>query len=272
MARSLLRAGLATTVWNRDPAKAEPLAAAGARVATTVDDALAGSDVVLTMLFDATSVAAVLQSPLAAGTFPSEAVWLQCSTTGLAGTARLAELAAEAGVAFVDAPVLGTKQPAEEGNLVVLCSGPEHVRSRVAPVIDALGSKTLWVGDQPGQASALKLVCNAWVTTLNNAVAQSISLAQALGLDPLLFLAAIDSGPVNAPFAQFKGRLMLRGNTAESAFTLDGALKDAELIGGALRDAGVDGTLMSAVTGQIRAASSAGYGSHDMAAVIRAFR
>jgi len=272
MARSLLRCGLQTTVWNRDAAKTEQLRAAGALVAPTVTDALRDVDVVISMLFDTAAVQAVLRQPLASGDFDANAVWMQTTTTGLDGTTLLADLAAEAGVAFLDAPVLGTKQPAEDGHLVVLCSGPAGLRAQVAPVTEAIGAKTIWVGDQPGQASGLKLVCNAWVATLNNAVAQSISLAQGLGIDPQLFLDAIGSGPTNAPLAQFKGNLMINGTTEDAAFALDGALKDAGLIKDALLAGKVNGALMEAVFGQLSAASSAGYGGHDMAAVLHAFR
>jgi 3-hydroxyisobutyrate dehydrogenase len=197
---------------------------------------------------------------------------MQSTTTGLEGTTKLAGLAAAQDVSFLDAPVLGTKKPAEEGHLVVLCSGPSALRDRVAPVTDAIGSSTMWVGERPGQASGLKLVCNAWVATLNNAVAQSISLAQGLGLDPRLFLEAIGSGPSNALFAQFKGNLMINDETREAAFAVDGGLKDAGLIRDALVAAKVDTALMDAVLGQFSAASRAGYGAHDMSAVIHAFR
>lgn len=272
MARSLLRAGLVTTVWNRNPAKAEVLAEAGAQVASTVAEAFQGADVIISMLFDANAVSNVMQQPLADGAFPRGAVWMQSTTTGLAGTNRLAELAQTHGVAFLDAPVLGTKKPAEEGQLVVLCSGPSSLRDQVSPVTEAIGSSTIWVGEKYGQASGLKLVCNAWVATLNNAVAQSISLAQGLGLDPQLFLEAIASGPNNALLAQFKGSLMIKGATQEAAFALDGSLKDAGLIRDALLAAKVDTALMDAVLGQLSSASQAGYGDHDMSAVIHAFR
>ncbi|MGH3598957.1 MAG: NAD(P)-dependent oxidoreductase, partial [Pseudonocardiaceae bacterium] len=122
MARSLVKAGLDVTVWNRSADKARPLADDGAKVVADPTEAVSGADVVVTMLFDVDAVAEVMQRALA-GT-PEHAVWAQTSTVGLAGTQRLAELAGRYGRGYIDAPVLGTKQPAELGTLIVLASGP----------------------------------------------------------------------------------------------------------------------------------------------------
>ena len=148
MARNLIGAGLDVTVWNRSPDRARPLADAGARIATDAAEAVSGADVVVTMLFDVDAVAQVMEWALPA--VAPNAVWVQTSTVGLEGTERLAALAAQHDVAFVDAPVLGTKGPAEQGTLTVLASGPTSLREAVAPVFDAIGSKTIWVGEQPG--------------------------------------------------------------------------------------------------------------------------
>src|SRR5829696_402764 len=162
MARNIAAAGLPLRVWNRTRERAEELADV-ATVAESPADAVADADVVLTMLFDADSVADTMGAARA-GLEPGT-VWLQQSTVGVAGTERLLRLAAELGLALVDAPVLGTKKPAEDGTLVVLASGPTEVRERVAPVLDAVGSRTLWVG-KAGAGSRLKLAANAWVFTV----------------------------------------------------------------------------------------------------------
>ena len=147
MARNLIAAGLDVTVWNRSPDRSRALADAGARMSTDAAEAVAGADVVVTMLFDLDAVVQVMEwalPPYAPG-----AVWVQTSTVGLEGADRLAELAAQHDVGFVDAPVLGTKGPAEQGTLTVLAGGPESLRDRVAPVFDAIGSRTVWVGSGP---------------------------------------------------------------------------------------------------------------------------
>jgi 3-hydroxyisobutyrate dehydrogenase len=269
MARSLARAGLAVTVWNRDAEKARPLAEAGATVADDPASAVAGADVILTMLFDAESVEQVMEQALPSAA--EGAVWVQSSTVGLDGALRLAELADRAGIGFVDAPVLGTRQPAENGTLLVLAGGPERVRDAVAPVLDAIGSRTVWVGDRPGDGHRLKLVANSWVLSVVGGTAQAIGLAEGLGLDPQQFLDTIAGQPTDCAYAQVKGRSMIAHEFPPS-FTLDGARKDAGLIADALHGVGVDDRLMRALRDQFAAAAEAGHGAEDMAAVVEASR
>lgn len=261
MARNIAAAGLPLRVWNRTREKADALADV-ATVAGTVKEAVSGADVVLTMLYDADSVAATMEE--ARGHLADDAVWLQQSTVGVAGTERLAELAADLGVAMVDAPVLGTKKPAEDGALVVLASGPEHTRDRVAPVLDAIGSKTLWIGEA-GAGSRLKLAANAWVFTVVEGVAESLALTRELGLDPALFLETIKGGALDAPYVQVKGGAMLEGSF-DPAFALGGALKDAELILEAAGGVGLDLGLLPGIRAHFARAVEAGHGDQDMAA------
>ncbi|MDX6226890.1 MAG: 3-hydroxyisobutyrate dehydrogenase [Frankiales bacterium] len=270
IAGSILRHDLDLTVWNRDRAKAEPLADRGARLADTAQDAVHGADVVLTMLFDADAVASVMDQPVKAGLL-GDAVWLQTTTVGIEGTKRLASLAAAAGVVFVDAPVLGTKQPAAEGTLQVFWAGPSSARATAQPVLEAIASRVVEVADRPGPASALKLVCNAWLATLTAAAAQSVATARALGLDPQFFLDAIGAGPLNSPYAQTKAAEMISGNYEDAAFAVDNVRKDLGLIRDAMAAAGVDGSLINGVAQQFDDASARGQGRSDIAAVIAAY-
>src|SRR5689334_22587005 len=135
MARNIAAAGLPVRVWNRSKDKAESLAEVGAHIADSPAEAVDGADIVLTMLFDADAVFDVMEA--AAGALTPGAVWVQASTVGVTGEQRLATLAEELGLVYVDAPVSGTKQPAEAGALTVLASGPDEVRERLAPVFDA---------------------------------------------------------------------------------------------------------------------------------------
>ncbi len=269
MARSLLRAGHGVRVWNRTRDKAEPLAAHGALVTTTAQQAVVGADVVITMLYDADSVISVVGD--AAESFGVDTVWLQSSTVGRDGTKRIAELAGERGLAVLDAPVLGTKKPAEDGALVILASGDAALRERVGPVLDAIGSRVVWAGDELGQATALKLACNAWVASITAAVGQSVALADAFGLDPQLFLEAIKGGATDTPYAHVKGGQMIDGQFPVS-FALDGVLKDLDLITTAARDAGVSDAMLISLANTYQRASDAGHGNDDMAAVFTAFQ
>ncbi len=268
MARSMRRAGLDLAVWNRSPDKAAPLAEVGARVAGSAAAAVEGADVVITMLFDVDSVADTMSEVF--GGMAAGSVWAQMCTVGIDGIRRLGGMADEHGINFVDAPVLGTRKPAEQGALTVLASGPSALADRVQPVFDAVGATTVWVGERPGASSRLKLVLNAWVLSLTAATAQSVALARGLGLDPQLFLSTIEGGATDSPYAQLKGAAMLAGEFPP-AFGLDGAVKDGELIVAALHDAGVDDSLMAAVHGRLQRAAEQGHGREDMAVVLHAF-
>jgi 3-hydroxyisobutyrate dehydrogenase len=191
-------------------------------------------------------------------------VWLQQSTVGVAGTERLLALAVELGVELVDAPVLGTRKPAEDGTLVVLASGPAEARDRVAPVLDAVGSRTMWVGEA-GAGTRLKLAANAWVFTVVEGVAESLALTRELGLDPRLFLEAIRGGALDAPYVQLKGGAMLDG-AFDPAFALGGALKDADLILAAAESAGVELGVLPGVRAHLARAAEAGHADEDMSA------
>jgi 3-hydroxyisobutyrate dehydrogenase len=267
MARNVRAAGHEVSAWNRSREKAEPLAQDGVAVAGSVAEAVSGADVVVTMLADAHAVEAVVAEALGA---LDGAVLAQMSTIGLAATDRLAERAAAAGVAFVDAPVSGTRQPAEEGKLVVLASGPEAVRERVDPVFDAVGARTVWLGEA-GSAQRLKLVLNTWLLGLTEALAESIALAEALGVDPRTFLETIDGAPVGAPYAQLKGPMMIDGEFPP-AFPLALAAKDAGLALEAAEAAGLRLGALAAVREQMLRAADAGHGDEDMAATIHASR
>jgi len=262
MARNIAAAGIPLRVWNRTRAKAEPLAQYGAEVADTPAKAMEGADVVVTMLFDVDSVVETLRE--AAGALAAGTVWLQQATVGVEGADRLAALGSELGLVYVDAPVLGTKKPAEDGALVVLASGPDEAREKVAPVLDAIGSRVMWLG-LAGTGSRLKLVANSWVLTVVEGIAESLALAKALGLEPQQFLDVVKGGAMDAPYVQLKGSAMLAGEF-DTAFGLDGAAKDAELIVAAAQDAGADLGVIEAVRDHYVRAREAGHGDKDVSA------
>jgi 3-hydroxyisobutyrate dehydrogenase len=268
MARNLAAAGHEVRAWNRTRDRAEPLAADGIAVAGDVAEAVAGAEVVITMLADAAAVEAVADPLLDA--VGADTVWWQASTIGIAAIERLGERAQAAGVPLVDAPVLGTKGPAEEGKLIVLASGPEDARERVDPLFDAIGAKTLWLGEA-GAGSRLKLVINTWLLALTEGLAEAIALAEALDVDPQTFLDAIDGGPMGVPYANMKGKLMIEGDFPPS-FPLELALKDARLALAAAEEQGLRLGALAAIAEQMERAVDAGHGKADMAATIHASR
>jgi 3-hydroxyisobutyrate dehydrogenase len=269
MARNLLSAGMEVRAWNRTREKAEPLAEDGAKVTDTPAEAAEGADFLITMLSDAGTV----EEAVGGNVLPVLAeggVWLQMSTVGTEGSGRLERLAAERGVAYVDAPVLGTKQPAEQGALIVLASGPEEVRERSQPVFDAVGSKTLWLGPA-GAGSRLKLVVNNWIVGLVGVLAETTALAEATGVDPARFLEVIEGGPLGLPYAQIKGKMMVEEEFPTS-FSLRLARKDAALVLDAAEKEGLRLAVAEAVAARFDEALDAGHGEDDIASVYHAAR
>lgn len=264
MAANLLDRGFDLTVWNRTPEKALPLVRAGARSAATPAEAVEGADVVVTMLFDAPTTYEVMETAL--GAMSPDAVWLQSGTVGVDGTKELAALADRHSVVMVDTPVLGTKKPAEDGTLVVLASGAPDALDRVMPVLEAYSERVVRTGDLPGAASALKLACNAWVTTVTAGVAQSLALARTHGVDPELFLEAISGGALDIAYAHVKGGAMLSDDYTPS-FDVTGALKDLDLVIGGARTHGVASGVIEAVRNLYESAERAGHAGEDIAAV-----
>jgi 3-hydroxyisobutyrate dehydrogenase len=263
MARNLLRAGHEVRVWNRTREKAESLVGDGAEVAPTPADAVRGVEIVLTMLADARAVEEAMIERGGLDAISDGVVWIQSGTVGVAATERLAVLAGERGAAFVDAPVLGTKKPAEDGQLVVLASGPEEARDRCGPVFDAIARHYVWLGEA-GIGTRLKLVANSWILCTVENIGETFALAQALGIDPRSFLDAIAGGAMDMPYAHVKGEAIMNGDFAPS-FPLSLARKDVALI---LEAAGqLELPLVRATLGQFDRAIELGHGGEDMSAV-----
>lgn len=266
MARNLARAGLDVRAWNRSPGKAAPLAADGVRLAGSPAEAVRDADVVLTMLYDGPAALDVMRE--AASGLRAGAVWVQSTTAGLDGFAALAGFAGEHGLVLVDAPVLGTKRPAEEGKLTVLAAGPEGVRDVLSPVFDAIGGRTVWVADEAagGAATRLKLVVNSWVLTVTHGAAEALALAKGLGVDPAGFLGAVEGGPLDMGYLRAKSQLILEGGLTPPSFATTTAEKDARLIVAAGERAGVRMDVTAAGAERFRRAAEQGHGQEDMAA------
>jgi 3-hydroxyisobutyrate dehydrogenase len=229
IARNLVRAGIEVRAWNRSREKAAPLAQDGVTVCDTPREASHGAAVVLTVLADTDAVIESVDKDggaLARSGQPT--IWLQMSTIGEAGTDRCAELALERGVTLIDAPVLGTKQPAEQGELVILASGPELAREPLGAIFDAIGKKTMWVGDV-GAGTRLKIAINSWVLTVVEGGAEMIALTEGLGLDPALVFDALEGGALDLPYLRMKGKAIAERDF-EPAFRLELAAKDAALV------------------------------------------
>jgi 3-hydroxyisobutyrate dehydrogenase len=266
IAVNLSKAGFRVSAWNRTASRAEALAAAGVRPARTPADAVADADVVLTMLADGDAVARAINGPEGATTtLAPGAVWIQMATVGLDWTQRLAELARDRGLEFVDAPVSGSDGPARDAQLLVLASGSAAARQRVQPIFDAIGRETLWVGPA-GNGTRLKLLLNNWLVSITEAMAETLALASALRIDPARFLDATAGGPLEAPYATAKARAMLAADFTPG-FALGLALKDARLALEAGRAQGVDLPVTDALARHWERALGA-HADDDIASVI----
>jgi 3-hydroxyisobutyrate dehydrogenase len=268
IARNLAKAGLEVSAWNRSRDKAEPLADDGVTVAESPADSARGADAVLTMLTDGGAVEEVMTGG-ALEAMRDDALWLQASTIGVAACERMVELADERGVTIVDCPVIGTKQPAEEGKLIVLGAGPKEVRDQCAPVFDAIGQKTVWF-DRACGGTRMKIVVNSWLLAMTSGLAEAIAVARALDVEPEQFLEILDGAPMGSPYAQLKGKAMIERDYPP-AFPLALAGKDAALVVEAAEANGVDPGITRAVLERFQRAAEDGHGEEDMAAVHEAW-
>ena len=269
MARNAAKAGLEIVAWNRTRARAEPLTGSGIRVCDTADEAVREADVVVTMFSAGPAVEAVMLGDGGAlAAMKPDAVWMQTSTVAVDDTARFADAARAQNIAFVDAPVLGTREPAEAGELVVVAAGDAAAVDRCEAVCDAIGKRTIRF-ETPGDATKLKLVVNHSVIGQVGLLAETVAFGRAIGVDPAAFFDAVSNGPIESPVLKGKGKKMLDGDFEPASFPLALAHKDVTLM---LAAAGDDAELpvTRAVEALYAKAEDAGAGEADMAAVVKA--
>jgi 3-hydroxyisobutyrate dehydrogenase len=263
MAHSLLRAGFQVDVWNRTPEPAAQLAADGATAHEDPRDAVQHADVVITMIADAAAVNQVAFEFGMLEAMRPEAAWSQMSTIGVSASE---ELAARVGkerpdVYFADAPVSGTRGPAENGQLLILASGPDAAKPVLEPVYAALGRETKWLGPA-GAGSRLKLVMNSWLVILVEGAAEIMALADSFGVDHQQVADFLSAGNLANPAAAVKFAKMDAGDDTPD-FSLQWALKDIRL---ALDDSGRRLPALDTVRDRWGALVDQGLGDRDVSA------
>jgi 3-hydroxyisobutyrate dehydrogenase len=226
MAHRLLDRGIAVIAWDRDAEHLRDLEGRGGEPAKEPSEVVSGARVVITMLPTADVILDVIEPLL--DDWPEGTIWLQMSSVGAAEADQLTQAAEAHAVRLVDAPVSGSTHPAEEGQLTILASGPHSARTAVKPIFDALASRVLWVGEA-GMGSRLKLAANHWMITMVAALAESMHLCQAMGLDQDQFIALLDGGPLGSVYALQKLDEMRR-HQYPAGFPVRLALKDLELV------------------------------------------
>ena len=268
MATSALRAGIPTIVWNRDAAATQDLADLGAEVAESAADAARRAAIVVTMVTDADVVLAIAKDQGMLAALAPGAIWVQMSTIGDAGMKRVESLvnAERPDVVLIDAPVSGSKVPAEQGQLTIFASGPDSVRSRLGPLFDVLGRRTIWVGPV-GTGSKLKLVANTWLALAAEAVNVSVAFAHQLGLETESVIDALGDGPLVSPWQAAKLERIARSDFSVQ-FALSLALKDVHL---ALEDAGRERfEALAALAEEWEEVVGLGFGESDLTVVAQA--
>ena len=267
MAASALRAGIPTVVWTRRPAATRDLAGLGAGVAETAADAARRAAVVVTMVTDTDAVVSIARDQGMLAALAPGAIWVQMGTIGVAGIERVAAMvqAERPDVMLLDAPVSGSREPAEQGQLTIFASGPDEARSRVAPLFDALGQRTVWVGGV-GAGSRLKLVNNTLVAFSAEGVAASVALARRLGLEAETVIDALAGSPLVSPWQAAKLERVATGEFS-AQFALSLALKDVRL---ALQAAGGDRfAALAGLADEWQQAVDQGLGDQDLTVVTR---
>ncbi len=263
IAQRLLDQGFAVDVWNRTPGPAAPLTERGATAHVMPEQAAARANVVLTMLPTGDAVKEVMLDRGVLNAIRTGAVWAQMGTIGVESTDTLRSEVARArpDIAFVDAPVSGSREPARSGRLVILASGPAGARSTVEPMFEALG-RPVWLGES-GAGSRMKLVLNTWLAFEIEATAEVAALADRLGVAHTALREAVSGGTLASGAAMIKLAKMESGDYSPD-FSLEWALKDLDLARAA---AGVEVIpVAGSIADRWRRLVAQGYGGLDISA------
>jgi 3-hydroxyisobutyrate dehydrogenase len=267
MAHRLLDQGIGVVAWNRSPEQVTALEERGARRVDQPAEVVLGADVVITMLPTAPIVLDVVEPLLE--DWPEETIWLQMSSVGASEADQLVDVARTHDVVLVDAPVSGSTHPAEEGELTILASGPDSARVPVEPVFEALGSRVLWVGEA-GMGSRLKMAANHWMIAMTAALAESMHLCEAMGLEQQQFVELLDGGPLGSAYGLLKLEEM-RAHDYPVGFPVRLALKDLELVREVEQSSKAPMPLLDATYERFLAAEE-NHADEDLAAVYEAGR
>ena len=269
MAGNLARAGTKLVVWNRSPGRADPLRAAGARVAGSPAEVFQRARVVLLMLADGAAVDAVLGrgTPAFAANVAHHTI-VHMGTTAPAWSRDLEADIRTAGGAYVEAPVSGSREPAEAGQLVAMLAGEPAAVAEVRPLLDPMCGQTFLCGPVP-TALLMKLSVNLFLTTMVAGLAETVRFAGGHGLDLAQLLAVLDASPMASPVSRAKSRKLVAEDFAVQA-SIANVLENTRLITAEVRRAGLASPLLEAAHALYTETLALGHADSDMAAVIRA--
>jgi len=264
MARNLIQAGHALTVYNRTRSRAETLASLGARVAITPGDAAAGAEVMITMLADDRAHEDTLFQPgNAIASLPAGAIHICMSTISVALSRRLSAAHRERSQDYIAAPVFGRPEAAAAAKLFIVAAGPEGRIERCRPLFDAMGQKTFVAGkDAPG-AHIIKLAGNFLISTVIESLAEAFALVRKSGLDANEFLEFLTGSLFAAPVYRTYGSMVANNKFEPVGFKLPLGLKDNRLVLAAAEETAVPMPMASLIHDQFIAALAQGLGEAD---------
>lgn len=264
-AANLVKNGFTTSGWNRTKTRGEDLQGTGLKLADSPEQAVEQADVVIAMLADAQTTESVLGQ--AQGALKNGAIVVQMGTIGVESTEKLIASFQQQrpDVVFLDAPVSGTKTPAENAQIVVLASGDRQRAAAVEPVFAAISKGTKWLGEA-GAASKMKLVVNAWLISMVQGLSESTQMAKEFGFKPDDLWSVLDGGPLAVPYV--KGKLeMMKEGTYDPQMHLTWALKDVNLALAAAKNSELPG--LNLISDVWQDAVDAGFGEKDLSVVYR---
>lgn len=266
MSHNILKSGFPLMVYNRSPEKAEELRDAGASVAATPRELAEWADVVIVMVTGPEAVDALLfgRDGVASSLAPGK-VLVNMSTVAPAYTRDLKSRLAESGAVFVDAPVSGSKKPAEQGTLVILAGGPKPEVQAITPLFEAMGKKVVHCGEA-GDGSMMKMTVNLLLGVMLEGLAEAVAFGEKGGLDSDLVLDTVMAGPLSCGLFQLK-ESMLRTGEYPAQFPLKHMAKDLRFVLQTAYQNGANTPAAHAAIQQYAAGESAGLGDEDFAAV-----
>ncbi len=271
IAHNLLKAGFPLTVYNRTRAKAEPLAALGATVADSPHEAAAGADIVIAMVGDDHASRAIwLGEDGALAVAAAKVVLIECSTLSLEWVRELAERCAALGLDFLDAPVTGSKEAAEAGELKLMIGGDAAALERARPALEAISAQIIHFGPS-GAGALIKLINNLMAATQVAVLAEGLNLAEQGGLDLAQVIPFLINAAPGSPVVKGKAQLMAARNY-DTQFALKWMHKDATYALRAADEFGVPMPTLAAAREVYQLAKGLGYGENDFAAVFEALR
>ncbi|ODU03368.1 MAG: 2-hydroxy-3-oxopropionate reductase [Pseudonocardia sp. SCN 72-86] len=269
MALRLARAGTPLVVWNRTPSACAPLREAGADVAADPAEVFARADVVVLMLANAGAIDAVLRrgTPAFADLVRDRTV-VHMGATAPEFSRGLADDVHAAGGRYVEAPVSGSRVPAEQGALVAMLAGADDVVADVRPLLAPMCRSTVPCGVVPG-ALLTKLAVNLYLVTMVTGLAEAFHFAERHGLDLDVVRAVLDAGPMASDVSRVKAAKIVAGDVTAQAAAADVAY-NARLVVDAARTAGIASPLIDVSRALFDEAVAAGRGGDDMVAVMGA--